>query len=541
MRVTNGMISNNMLNSLYTNMTSLNTLFNQMSTLKKIQRPSDDPIVAGRSLKLRIDVLESTQHIANTQEANSWMEVSEAALVNINDLLTEIRTRINQAANGTNGLDDREKIVNDITQLYKQLQQEANVSYAGRYVFSGYKTDQPVFFSTDTTLGTESILGNEMTLGQEIVLDNVQVLSQDTAVTTTEDITAAAGKTITLAAGSKITNDITLAKNTITETSIKVTEALIKYNSDPIEADGKKYSLGMTIPAGTTLTNGMKIPAGEAVPVSTTTTTVSKGTVMAAGTTIPAGSTLPKGTTLPANSKLNGLIVLEGDIDLAGETILPAGTIISQPIMVNGKALSVNGDPDATVGKLTTDITVPKNTVLPAGTMIASTSNKLATFPAGTLNPAVLGKISDQDIRYEIGVGNNIEVNTLGVPELMKDIESDINKILLAINGNADAGIDPATDEELSELFTSMLDNIDQRLSRTSELTAEVGSRVTRLEYTASRLTEDKLNFTELLSQTEEVDIEEVYVKFNQQYAVYQSALQATSMVILNTLADFLS
>jgi flagellar hook-associated protein 3 FlgL len=90
MRVTNGMIRNNMLNSLYTNMNRLDTLYNQMNTLKKVQRPSDDPIITGRALKLKLNVLETQQHQHNVKEATSWMEVSQTALSNVTEIIKDI-------------------------------------------------------------------------------------------------------------------------------------------------------------------------------------------------------------------------------------------------------------------------------------------------------------------------------------------------------------------------------------------------------------------------------------------------------------------
>ncbi len=122
MRVTNGMMQLNTLNSLNSNMASLDKLFAQMSTLKKIQNPSDDPIVAGRALKLRIDVNQIEQYETNTEEAMSWMEVSASALTNMKDIMIDVRTRLNQAANGTLTTEDRQKILADIEQLTEPKQ-----------------------------------------------------------------------------------------------------------------------------------------------------------------------------------------------------------------------------------------------------------------------------------------------------------------------------------------------------------------------------------------------------------------------------------
>ena len=73
-----------------------------------------------------------------------------------------------------------------------------------------------------------------------------------------------------------------------------------------------------------------------------------------------------------------------------------------------------------------------------------------------------------------------------------------------------------------------------------SEKVSDLGSRMSRVEYTQERLIDQKATFENLLSETEDVDIEEVYTNFNIQYATYQSALQATSKIIKNTLADYL-
>ncbi len=418
MRVTNGMIRNNTLNSLYTNMGRLDTLYTQMSTLKKIQRPSDNPIVAGRALKLRINVLEAEQYKSNTDEAMSWMSITEKALDNITGIIKDIRYKCVHASTDTLETKDREKIKADIEQLWEQLQQESNVTYAGRHVFSGYKTNEPVMLVKDMTL-----------------------TAAETPLTLGEDIT--------------VVSDTHLPTGTVIPAA------------------------GMTLTAGTTLAAGTVSPADitlQGPPVTTLT----------AGTAIVVNTPLPAGTTVAA------------------------GTIIAP------------------------GLTVPKGTTLPAGTILQQGT----TFSAGTVNPKVVGQIDAQNIQYEVGVGSTITVNTLGMDKLMNQVFIDIKQIRDALDTHEDP--DPAKHANLHEMFDKMLGIFDKRLSTASEMTADLGSRTNRLEYTASRLTDDKTNFTELLSKTEDVDLEEIYTEFNAQYAVYQSALQATSKVIMNTLADFL-
>ncbi|HHX62580.1 MAG TPA: flagellar hook-associated protein FlgL, partial [Epulopiscium sp.] len=114
MRVTNAMLSNNMMLGLNKNMNQLNTLYDQMNSLKKIQRPSDDPIILGRSLKLRLNVLETEQYKTNVGEAKSWMQISEKAMDNTHEIFNQIRTQCVQASNGTLGVDDRQKILETV-------------------------------------------------------------------------------------------------------------------------------------------------------------------------------------------------------------------------------------------------------------------------------------------------------------------------------------------------------------------------------------------------------------------------------------------
>ena len=61
MRITNKMMSGNSLSNINTNKEYLDKLNNQMATEKKITRPSDDPIIAIRALRLRSNLSELTQ------------------------------------------------------------------------------------------------------------------------------------------------------------------------------------------------------------------------------------------------------------------------------------------------------------------------------------------------------------------------------------------------------------------------------------------------------------------------------------------------
>ena len=183
MRITNKMMTNNVLHNINNNKNLLSTLENQYSTGKKIQKPSDDPIIAVRALKLRTNLSEITQYVEkNIPDALSWMDTTESSLDVVNDILRQMNTYCNQGANDPLTAEDRASIVENLEQLKQHVYQEGNSNYAGRYVFSGYKTDTPLVFNepTDeyTYTMTEPLCGEDVTAEFKIV-NNVDINAFD--------------------------------------------------------------------------------------------------------------------------------------------------------------------------------------------------------------------------------------------------------------------------------------------------------------------------------------------------------------------------
>lgn len=144
MRITNNMLINNMLSYLNTNLDRMSRYQTQLATGKTISLPSDDPIIASRSLKLRTDVAEIKQYQRNVDDATSWMEITETTLGQMGDVMRRLRELTVQAANGTETTVELDKIKQEVEQLKLQMTHMANTTYSGRYIFSGFKTDKPL-------------------------------------------------------------------------------------------------------------------------------------------------------------------------------------------------------------------------------------------------------------------------------------------------------------------------------------------------------------------------------------------------------------
>ena len=150
MRMTNKIMRNNSLYNINQNKLLEDRLTNQMTTQSKIARPSDDPVVAIRALRLRSNVAHVTQyHEKNAKDAEQWLNVTSDALKTIGDILEDLYKQATSAANKDLTADDLDILLTQMKSLTKEFYASGNVDYAGRYIFSGYRTDTAITFSAE--------------------------------------------------------------------------------------------------------------------------------------------------------------------------------------------------------------------------------------------------------------------------------------------------------------------------------------------------------------------------------------------------------
>ena len=148
MRITNKIMQNNSLYNINNNKILQDKLSTQMSTQKAITRPSDDPVVAIRALRLRSSVSELTQYYKkNAPDAQSWIEVTGKGLSTVTDILTDMNKQANKGANKDYTSSVLSIIVKQLQSLRDEFYATGNLDYAGRYVFTGYRTDTTMTFT----------------------------------------------------------------------------------------------------------------------------------------------------------------------------------------------------------------------------------------------------------------------------------------------------------------------------------------------------------------------------------------------------------
>lgn len=150
MRITNTMISDNAALNINGNKIMVDANNTKMTTQKKINRPSEDPVIAVRSLKLQTSLAKINQYYEkNIPDAESWLDVTETALLNIRDIMTDVRTLAVRGATDTLTESDRKTIYTQLKKLQEQCFAEGNADYAGRTVFTGFRTDKNLAFMSD--------------------------------------------------------------------------------------------------------------------------------------------------------------------------------------------------------------------------------------------------------------------------------------------------------------------------------------------------------------------------------------------------------
>lgn len=153
MRVTFNTIANNVLRNLSNNLTNLERLQNQLSSGKKIIKPSDDPISTSRLMELKSTLNANNQYNRNIDFLKTELNLADKALQNISSTLTRAKELAIRGASGSLSQEDRYAIAKEVDQLIDHLIQLGNTNVSGRYIFGGYKTTEaPLERSDDLVL-----------------------------------------------------------------------------------------------------------------------------------------------------------------------------------------------------------------------------------------------------------------------------------------------------------------------------------------------------------------------------------------------------
>ncbi len=510
MRVTNSMISNSARSHIANAKSKLLKYEEQYTTEKKIQRPSDDPTIAVRSLKYRSTMSQITQYVEkNVQDAMSWMDSTESALKNINSILVNMKGYLNQGANDYLAMDERNAILSTLDQYVASVfEDEANADYSGRYVFAGYRTDTSLIFGKETTNLSYEIVENFKYTDVESINVVTGGAVYDESITTGQEYV-----------------DMAPSKEGV----YRIQLAYKDCSNSGLQADG-------TTPTGTK----EDYVAFEISYQDDTGATV-KDTV----------------TAQTRSYKDDGAYEI-GDDEIVymydtGEVLM--GKNIYESIQENQANLSVT--------YCKTEFT--KQDIRPEMYFECKSYDSVSKKSVSYSEP------SEQNINYEINFSQTMTVNTQARDAISTDIYRAIDYLRQTIEdvddienriADVEKMIANSTDKDeietltklketltterslsvtvMTEAFGKGLSMIDSAQETLNVATARLGTRYNRLELTYNKLSNQQVDTEEALSNNEDVDLADAYINLTQADNLYQYSLSSTSKILGNSLLDYI-
>ena len=124
---------------------------NEVSSGKKITRPSQDPVGTARLLRLRDSMARINQHSRNAQRVEVKMGTTSGSLNSLRNLINTVAEKANQGINGIRSPQEQDAIATEIEQILENMVFIGNTSVDGERIFAGSEVlTQPFVLSGST-------------------------------------------------------------------------------------------------------------------------------------------------------------------------------------------------------------------------------------------------------------------------------------------------------------------------------------------------------------------------------------------------------
>lgn len=506
MRITNKIMRNNSLYNINQNKMLEDQLSNQMTNQSKIVRPSDDPVVAIRALRLRSNVTNVSQYYdKNSPDAEQWLTVTGDALDTIDEVLEDLYKQASTASNKYLTSDDLQIILTQMESLTKEFYASGNVDYAGRFVFSGFRTDTAITFSAEdiAEMGRHPV---SYEIQEEMDYADISTINY-TDFDVISDPTASGSFSGNKSYEQDVTNS-TLYRFRLSYDSV-----------DGADASGN-IPLKITDAGGNTQSNIKEYADAEAAYKAV------------------------------ANGSEKGIAYIPSTGEL----------VFSEDFY---KANYKEGD--------SFQITYEKSNWIEGDINPVHYFKCTETKDDGTKIAYNTVK-QDQDIFYDVGFNQQIQVNTVAnevfthnVKRDMDDLQhclkelkaietqkSDIEKKMSEVEeGSADyidlqkkleaaEKADTYIRDSIQTKFENQITKYQNYMDDTNVAITNNATRGSRLELISTRLMNQKATFKELQTNNEDIDITEVAVELSSSELTYQAALMATSKIMQTNLMNYI-
>ena len=599
MRITSNMILHNAATNINGNKILVDKGNNQMTTQTKIQRPSEDPVIAVRSLALQTRLSKINQYYeTNIPDAEQWMDVTETAVNNIIDSITELKKLCVQGSTSTMNTDDRETILKQLKSLQESIFAEGNADYAGRTVFTGYRTDKTLVF-------TDADCDKKYNITQELSANDFEKVSYFN-----NEVSVPANKDQVNKLDDTSSND-NLKKDDITIQNSSYKRLRLAYDNI---SDVESLTFSYKNSSGGTVTNTMKLvnQATHGTKDESYIPTLAKadanGNLEYVSNVVQNGerdvkSTDGNKTTVKykydqvSNTSSSDLpktvFVFENELDWADWSSKNGATDADKhtKYVPDDAAVLIKETGDLVFGKNTADQMSAKET------SVAVNYDK-NSFSAGELKPEYYydcvdntgvdysdldGTIGSRlvynrsdiayDINYTVAVNQKITVNLQANEIFDSSAQQDMKDLTSVITNTQDAYEkrekiaalmkdsdyqDPDVQKKLSEWYTAaskeydyyndymqetferVLGNTEDYLNKATLAEATLGCRGDELKITKTRMDEQQESVTELKSKNDNLDLSTIMMNYTAYYTAYQASLVAAGKLGEQSLLNYI-
>ena len=541
LRVTQGLMYNSFISNMNSTLSAYMESNMQSSSQKRVNRPSDDAVSAGRILDTRATLNRLRVYEANTNTAMGWLGLSDNILGSgdgsVLTVLSMIKTKDIQTSTGTINQENRLEIASAIRQYMGQIVSLANTKYGDQHLYAGHKTDiAPYHMALGATVkDPEGNLGGVQYHAEGASESTVLIapVSTGAAGSVTYMYTADGGKTwqptnppVPNAAG----------VGCVIDTGIGVT----------LEISDASQTVTSAYTAADFADPNVEIKTGEGTWMYVRPTAIyggdDKTTQVTANYWNPAAN-----TNLTGDAQGHFTRDVAVRLDSIDTTTTPQRLYYSFSVD-NGSNWTHASAPMPTSGNEPISLPVPGG-YLNVGEMTSAGPPPTYTLPA---DPADMGTQyvihpHRADIDFQIGDNDYITVNMVG-----KDIfgglynrpentaypyaEPVAGANMFETLGKLVAGLETNDQTMVQEC----LDELDEVMSLVRTRVAEVGGRENRLIVTQAALVMRTYSEEDNLSQMEDIDVTELMTRLAQQQIAYNSVLKSSSMIMQMSLVNFL-
>lgn len=551
MRMTNKIMQNNSLYNINNNKELTNKLSTQMATKKKLTRPSDDPVIAIRALRLRSDVSQVTQfYERNAKDGASWLKVTGDALETTSEILKSMVGLCTQGAVKDFDAGNIAIIIAQLKELKGEFYSTGNVDYAGRYMFTGYRTDTPLTFIENLPENPDDPAYRNFQITEQLDISAMDTINY----THIGDL-----KGVSKESYDPVADGVAEEEADITNSDIH----RIRLSYDAIK-DGNVPKIEIVTEAA------KQAEAATGIPAIPTTLIDPSKIVIVSSTADP-----------------NPYDYVQGNLGKGQAVLIPetGELLIGEDLYNNNNPSIANMDPSTEIRITYEKDSWKKGDMQPqhyfACTDITDLNKKIeynqAEYVDTTVNPPVTKKYIPCDkvtqyIEYDVGYNQRIRVNTTADEVFTMDMDRNIDDMenalarleeIEAIKKDLERmmdGKDPnsagyadlkATYDAAEKAHTHIRENMQKMMEglitktqKISDFTSlaitDNGTRASRLDLISNRLMTQKSTFETLQSSNEDIDVTEVTVQLTSMDYSYQSALMATGKILQNSLMNYI-